>query len=132
MNRREIVQRGLVAFAAIPLLGWFVAPAVAEPTAAPVVAVPQPIRLASVRDLLLPGLYSHDQRAGHDIELDIHIDYANDCLLVKGYAKSKNRLLGFAITRHSIETGRYKTQFNSAVLKLIHCLKWDDEIRGAA
>lgn len=114
MNRREMIQAAVVALAAIPVVGWLVGPIAATTY--------RPIRLGTVRDFLLPGILQF--RDNIEIELDIHIDYVNDCLLVKGYNFSKKQLLAFAITRSDIETNRYKAQFGPNVCELVNALRY--------
>lgn len=122
MNRRSLFKM----LSAVPLIGGlFAAPAVAVP-AAPVLP-PFSAWLSGVRDLLLTSLR---MVVDPDIEADIQIDFVNDCLLVKGYCFSKKKLLGFAITRESVETGRYKDEFRPNVLALVECLKGDGAFKG--
>lgn len=78
------------------------------------------LNLPAIRNLLLPGLWMEVGRAENsDLEADISIDFRAECLIVKGYNQKTKKLLGFAITKGSIERGEYRAQFRPNVLALL-------------
>lgn len=84
------------------------------------------INLAGIRDLLLPGLYSHRMREQHSyLDLRIEIHYETESLLVKGSNPKNGRELGFCITKEAIIDERYISEFMPSVRQLISLLTRD-------
>ena len=108
MNRRGLVKAALAALASIP---GFSAVAAKPSTTSPTTLA----LLRAVRYTLLPGLYERHP----DVELSIVVDAESECLIVRGYNASNNRLLGFAITKQAIIDNRYKASFNPCVVRLV-------------
>lgn len=79
--------------------------------------------LLATRDLLLPGLWMITADYAPDFESDIIIDFKSDALIVKAYQHSTKKQLGFAITRGSITSGRYKAEFVPSMKRLFQVLE---------
>lgn len=79
--------------------------------------------LSDVRDCLLPGLWGLASKE-RGYEFNIEVDEDHDCLTVTGWVyRDKEKALGFAITRKSIEDDVFVQTFNPNVQALIRELK---------
>lgn len=117
-------RRGLFAVIAGALAWVGVRPAAARPVYPGILGDRLP-SLDAVRDLLLPGLWGisgelSPQLQYPGLQLNIHIE--NDHLLVVGYYAANSRMLGYAITKDALMTGRYKAEFGPSTRALCRVL----------
>lgn len=104
MTRRETLT--LIA-GAIPMM--------VVPSALAALAVPHHQYLEDTRHILLPGLWAVFSDTGAEATIETHHD--TECLIVSAWRDGVEPL-GFAVTRESIESGRYKAEFGPNCHKL--------------